>query len=145
MLSGKDMAMNALGHGMNACNLQLILGGAKKRNANQKQNAKKPANLLSLASEPLKENLMRRESKVRLVALFNMIDIQKEYSGYTMVYDGRAFRKLVPGMQGTQSPTRSELALFVNEILEAAKTQKDIYEFLKNNPLKPALVNYLKT
>lgn len=135
MLSGKDMAMNALGHSTNASNLQLISGGVQKRNANQKQNAKKPANPFSLIREPLNENPMRRESKVRLVALFNMVDIQKDYIGYTMVYDGRAFRKLVPGMQGTQSPTRSELALFVNEILEAAKTQKDIYEFLKNNPL----------
>ena len=134
-----------MAYGMNACNLQLIPGGAKNSNGNQRQAAKKLGNPFGLIRDILKESLMKADKKVRLVALFNMVDIQKEYNGYTMVYDGRAFRKLVPGLQGTQTPSRQELVVFAKDIVGAAKEQKDIHDFMVKNPLKPALENYLKS
>ena len=71
---------------------------------------------------------------VRLVALFNMVDLQKDYPGYSMVYDGRRIRKLVQGKDMSDYITRDELQRFVVDIINAAKEDKRILGYMKENP-----------
>lgn len=85
--------------------------------------------------QPVVESLRRiRSSKVELVTLFNSVDLQKDYGGYAMVYDGRKFRKLVRGLKETLEPTRDELKRFLIDIIRAAKGDKEIKDFIKKNP-----------
>jgi hypothetical protein len=65
---------------------------------------------------------------VKLVTLFNMLDIQKDYGSCTMVYDGRRIRKLVQGHDVSGWLTRSEMKRFVIDIINAAKVNKKIRE-----------------
>lgn len=80
----------------------------------------------------LEENQGRRG--VRLVTLFNMIDIQKEYTNCTMVYDGRRVRKLVQGHDASEWITRDELKRFVIDIINAAKIDSGIMDYMRKNP-----------
>lgn len=85
--------------------------------------------------QPVVESLHKlRERKVELVTLFSSVDLQKDYGGYSMVFDGRKFRKLVSWSDETQEPTREELRRFAIDIIRAAKKDSGIREFIKKNP-----------
>ncbi len=88
----------------------------------------------------------RTEGKVELFTLFTSMDIQKDYGRFTMVYDGRSFRKLVHGMRGSVDPKPGEILHFVKDILEAARSDERIVDYLDANPLRvPAyLREYVK-
>ena len=97
-------------------------------------------NVKNSTKEPLLEILRTsKEKKVELVVLFNSIDIQKEYEGFTLVFNGKRFRKLIPGVDGTQIPARKELARFIMDIIEAAKSDDEINGFVKKNRLPISL------
>ena len=67
---------------------------------------------------------------VKLVTLFNMID----YGNCAMVYDGRKIRKLVQGNDVSQWITRDELKRFVIDIINAAKADTEIRDYMRENP-----------
>ena len=97
-------------------------------------------NVKNSTKEPLLESLRApKEKKVELAILFNSIDIQKEYEGFTLVFNGKRFRKLVRGVDGTQIPTRKELARFIFDIIEAAKSDDKIKAFIEKNRLPISL------
>jgi hypothetical protein len=109
---------------------KIINGGIPKQN-NPRRRRRDTVKI----PEPVVESLRKiRNSRVKLVTLFNSIDLQKDYGRYSMVYDGRKFRKLVAWSQDTLEPTRDELKRFLIDIINAAKKDREIREFMKKNP-----------
>jgi hypothetical protein len=90
-----------------------------------------------LWGKPLEEPHRRG---VMLVMLFNSIDIQKDYRGYSMVFDGRKIRKLVPGVDMDLPPSRKELIRFLKDVSDAAEHDEKIWEYLERNPLPYRLI-----
>jgi hypothetical protein len=86
---------------------------------------------LHIVRDPLDEPARNR---VRLVTLFNSVDLQKDYHGYCMVYDGRKIRKLVRWSRETLDPTKEEIRRFLIDIINAAKKDQEIRDFIKKNP-----------
>jgi len=86
---------------------------------------------LRLVRDPMEEP---HQSRVRLVTLFNSVDIQKDYHNCTLVYDGRRIRKLVPWSEDALEPSKEEWKQFVMDILRAARDDKGISEYIRQNP-----------
>lgn len=82
-----------------------------------------------LWGEPLEDG-----NGVKLVTLFTSVDLQKGYRGYTMVFDGRGFRKLIHGVRGDFEPKKGEIARFLRDIYDAAEHDDRIQGFLDRNP-----------
>ncbi len=116
-------------------NMQVDLMAALAFGQKQVAVTKNVLNTRNCSKEILLEILRTPEKKVELVTLFNSIDIQKEYDGFTLVFNGKRFRKLVPGVEGTQLLTRKELSRFIVDILEAVKSDWKIREFIEKNRL----------
>lgn len=114
--------------------LQPVNAPARK----QAQAASKRAQQAWSGRKPLEEkpNRAPKEGKVELFTLFTSVDIQKDYGKFTMVYDGRTFRKLVHGLSGTQVPKPGEIMRFVRDIKEAATGNGEIRDYLAANPLR---------
>ena len=124
-----------------ALQFQVIQGG----NTSKTQSNKKQTPTLKIVRDPLQERARGvSEGQVKLVTLFNSIDLQKDYENCTMVYDGRRFRKIVRGSSITRLPSKDDLIRFIRDILKATETEKQIKDFIEKNPLKPALVNTFK-
>jgi hypothetical protein len=86
---------------------------------------------LRIVRDPMDEPT---QSRVKLVTLFSSVDIQKDYFNCSMVYDGRIFRKLVPWSKETLEPTRDEMKRFVMDIINAAKRDREIRDYMRQNP-----------
>ena len=84
-----------------------------------------------LWGEPLEED---PGDRVRLVTLFSSKDLQRDYRGYTIVYDGKKFRKLVKGLGMTLVPSRKELIRFLRDLEDAVETDKEVSDFIERNP-----------
>jgi len=89
--------------------------------------------------EPLTEKVRNiRDGNVKLATMFNSVDLQGDYNGYTMVYDGRKFRKLIPGVREEQEPSKIELVRFVLDLVSAAHKDPKVLQFIQSHPIRLA-------
>jgi len=86
--------------------------------------------------EPLTDSLKdKKDNSVKLVDLFNSVELEKDYGKYSLAFDGRKIRKHVPGVRDRPEPSEEEVQRFITDINRAASSDQAVAGYLKTNPL----------